>query len=172
LFWSYGLDVNNYYGTKPTPEELESNPGLLTKPNPMCSLFPTEVACNLCTGSIGGGCGDKISKICILSNNLFNQYFFLILWFWWIILLVISVLGLVYRGAQMSMPALSKTVFQSYLTPLGLENKINKLSLRPSDYFLLGRLAINVKGSTMEDVVNELMYVPVSHESNELITTA
>ena len=72
----------------------------------------------------------------------------------------------------MSMPALSKTVFQSYLTPLGLENKINKLSLRPSDYFLLGRLAINVKGSTMEDVVNELMYVPVSHESNELITTA
>jgi len=171
-FWSYGLDVNNYYSTKPTPEELESNPGLLTKPNPMCSLFPTEVACNLCTGSIGGGCGDKISKICILSNNLFNQYFFLILWFWWIILLVISVLGLVYRGAQMSMPALSKTVFQSYLTPLGLENKINKLSLRPSDYFLLGRLAINVKGSTMEDVVNELMYVPVSHESNELITTA
>ena len=171
-FWSYGLDVNNYYSTKPTPEELESNPGLLTKPNPMCSLFPTEVACNLCTGSIGGGCNDKISKICILSNNLFNQYFFLILWFWWIILLVISVLGLVYRGAQMSMPALSKTVFQSYLTPLGLENKINKLSLRPSDYFLLGRLAINVKGSTMEEVLDELMYIPVCEESKELTTTA
>jgi len=170
-FWSYGIAVNNYYGTKPSSTELTSNSGL-NKPNPMCNLFPTEVACNLCTGSIGGGCKDKVSKICILSNNLFNQYFFLILWFWWIILLAISVLGLVYRAAQMSMPALSKAVFQSYLTPLGLENKINRISLRPSDYFLLGRLAINVKGSTMEEVVDELIYTKVSDENMELTTTA
>ena len=72
----------------------------------------------------------------------------------------------------MSMPALSKAVFQSYLTPLGLENKINRISLRPSDYFLLGRLAINVKGSTMDEVVDELFDTKVSDENMELISTA
>ena len=167
-FWSYGLDVNNYYATKPTQEELKSNPDL-DKPNPMCSLFPTEVACNLCTGSIGGGCNDKNSILCILSNNLFNQYFFLILWCWWVFLLFISLLGLIYRAAQMSIPAISKAVFQSYLTPYGLDDKITKLSLRPSDYFLLGRLAINVKGSTMEEILNELIYTKISEE-NEMLT--
>merc|ERR1719470_813132 len=106
----------------------------------MCNLFPTEVACNYCTVAIGGGCNDRNSILCILSNNLFNQYFFLILWFWWVLLLSISILGLVYRAAQMSLPAVSKAVLQSYLTPMGLDQKINKLSLRPSDYFLLGRL--------------------------------
>jgi len=170
-FWRYGIDVNNYYATKLAPKEHEENKGLPKPTNPMCNLFPTEVACNLCTGAITGGCDDK-SKLCILSNNLFNQYFFLILWFWWIILLAISVLGLVYRAAQISMPAISKAVFQSYLTPLGLENKIHNLSLRPSDYFLLGRLAINVKGSTMEEVVDELFDTKVSDENMELTSTA
>eukprot|EP00090_Calanus_glacialis_P011542 TRINITY_DN19927_c0_g1_i1.p1 TRINITY_DN19927_c0_g1~~TRINITY_DN19927_c0_g1_i1.p1 ORF type:complete len:384 (-),score=92.99 TRINITY_DN19927_c0_g1_i1:37-1131(-) len=170
-FWSYGIDVNNYYGSKPTEEALKSNPDL-AKPNPMCNLFPTEVACNLCTGSIGGGCNDKSSILCILSNNLFNQYFFLILWFWWVFLLFISILGLIYRAAQMSIPAVSKAVFQSYLTPYGLDYTVSKLSLRPSDYFLLGRLAINVKGSTMEDVINELLYTKGSEENEILTTTA
>jgi len=170
-FWSYGIDVNNYYGTKPSLAELQSNPGL-EKPNPMCSLFPTVVACNIKTGSISGGAGDKDSLICILSNNLFNQYFFLILWLWWIILLFISALGLIYRAAQMSMPAISKAVLETYLRPLGLENKINKLDhLRPSDYFVLGRLAINLKGSTMEDLMDELTHTRLPEE-NMVLTTA
>eukprot|EP00092_Neocalanus_flemingeri_P034434 GFUD01037443.1.p1 GENE.GFUD01037443.1~~GFUD01037443.1.p1 ORF type:complete len:364 (+),score=108.25 GFUD01037443.1:52-1143(+) len=169
-FWSYGADVNNYYSTKLTQEELKANSGL-EKANPMCNLFPTEVACNLCTGSIGGGCNDKSSFLCILSNNLFNQYFFLILWFWWVFLLFISILGLIYRAAQMSIPSFSKAVFQTYLTPSGMDDAVSKLSLRPADYFLLGRLAINVKGSTMEEVVNELMYTNHSkEEENNLVS--
>ena len=155
-FWSYGLDVNNYYSSKPTPEELVANPDL-EKPNPMCSLFPTEVACNLCTGSIGGGCGDKQSIICILSNNLFNQYFFLILWFWWILLLSISILGVLYRAAQLSIPSFSQSILLLHLTPVGHEYKASKLQLRPGDMFLLGRLTLNVKGSIMEDVLDEIM---------------
>jgi hypothetical protein len=159
-FWSYGVDVNNYYSAQ--------NENVA---NPMCNLFPTEVACNLCTGSIGGGCNDKYSILCILSNNLFNQYFFLILWFWWVFLLSISILGLIYRAAQMSIPSVSKAVFQTYLTPYGLDYSVTKLSLRPSDYFLLGRLAINVKGSTMEEVLNELKYtIATQDEGNHLVT--
>jgi len=149
-FWTYGVDVNNYFSHMKSNSEDK-------KTNPMCNLFPTEVACKYCTGSIGGGCGDKSSIICILSNNLFNQYYFLIIWYWWVGLLSFSLFGFLYRLAQMSVPSFSKTVFLKYLTPFGLDDdKCAKLSLRPSEYFLLGRLAINVKGSTMEAVLTEL----------------
>merc|ERR1719369_433820 len=154
-FWSYGINVSNYFNSV-SNEQLKSNPDL-EQPNPMCNLFPTEVECKYCTGSIGDGCGDKSSIICILSNNLFNQYYFLIIWFWWVGLLSFSLFGFLYRLAQMSVPSFSKTVFLKYLTPFGLDDdKCAKLSLRPSEYFLLGRLAINVKGSTMEAVLTEL----------------
>ena len=155
-FWSYGVDVNNYYGTKQTQDQMKSNPDL-EKPNPMCNLFPTEVACNLCTGSIGGGCNDKQSILCILSNNLFNQYFFLILWCWWIFLLSVSILGLIYRAGQMTIPSLSQTILIFKLSPLGLEYNASKLNLNPADMFMLGRLVNNVKGSVMEGVLDEII---------------
>ena len=143
-FWEYGMAVYHFYS------------GGRAR-NPMCNLFPTEVACNLCTGSIGGGCNDRQSTICILSNNIFNQYFFLILWFWWIILLSFSLLGLVYRFAHISIPSFSKFVLQSvYLCPFGLEGRVQMLPLTCAECFLLCRLALNLKGSTMEKVLKEL----------------
>ena len=159
-FWKYGTDVQHYYNSATKK----------TDANPMCNLFPTEVACNLCTGAIGGGCNDKSSILCILSNNLFNQYFFLILWFWWILLLAISIIGLIYRLAQIFIPSFSKTVLQAvYLAPYGLEQKVTKLSLSSAEYFLLGRLAMNVKGSTMEKVLKELKYsMATKEEGNQL----
>ena len=149
-FSSYGTDVTDYYSSG-------SNKGEGSADNPMCSLFPTVVACSYCTGSIGGGCNDKHNKICILSNNLFNQYFFLILWFWWILLLTISVIGLIYRLAQLFITSFSKMVLQTvYLSPFNLENKVDGLSLSSSECFLLGRLAMNVKGSILKKVIEEL----------------
>jgi len=154
-FLSYGNDVNQYYSMKPSEEDLKFNP-TLDMPNPMCNLFPTEVACNWCTGSIGGGCNDRRSTLCILSNNLFNQYYFLFLWWWWAFLLTISCIGLLYRALQMFIPSFSKFVFQTYLMPYGLELTSDTIYLRSSDYFLLGRLSINVKGSTLDNVLSEL----------------
>jgi len=165
-FWHYGVDVTEYYSNKLTFKELKQNSDLdnfSSSVNPMCGLFPTVVACNTCTGAIGGGC-DLKSILCILSNNLFNQYFFLILWFWWVFLLSISIFGVIYRAAQMSTPSVSKAVLQTYLTPYGLESAVNKLSLRPADYFLLGRLAINVKGSTMGEVLKQLKTTSASND--------
>jgi len=160
-FWRYGADVRNYY----------SSAAKETKANPMCNLFPTEVACNVCTGAIGSGC-DWSSHLCILSNNLFNQYFFLVLWFWWILLLVISVLGLTYRLAQIFINPFSKRVLQAvYLAPYNLEQEINELSLSSSEYFLLGRLAINIKGSTLEKVIEGLKsQVRSQNEATRLIS--
>jgi len=149
-FSRYGINVTDYYSKG-------SNQGEGSFDNPMCNLFPTVVACNYCTGSIGGGCIDKHNKICILSNNLFNQYFFLILWFWWILLLAISVMGLIYRLAMLFINSFSKMVLQNvYLSPLNLEDEVNDLPLSSSECFLLGRLAMNVKGSTMKKVIEEL----------------
>ena len=85
--------------------------------------------------------------------------FFLILWFWWVLLLTISMIGLTYRLAQMFITSFSKSVLKVvYLAPYGLDQKVNMLSLSSAEYFLLGRLAMNVKGSTMEKVIKELRY--------------
>merc|ERR1719411_1955920 len=72
--------------------------------DPLCNLFPTVVSCNVLYGAITGGT-DVNNIICVLSNNLFNQYYFLIIWFWWVALLAVSGLGLVYRLAGMCLPA-------------------------------------------------------------------
>ena len=155
-FWTYGTDVNNYFSNRPTVNELTQNPSLEI-PNPMCGLFPTEVACNFCTGSIGGGCSDRQSILCILSNNIFNQYFFLILWFWWVFLLFLSLLGLLYRAAQFCIPSFGRTVLSFKLSPIGQGHLVTNLDLKMSDYFLLGRLIRNLKGSVAEEVLRELM---------------
>jgi hypothetical protein len=68
MFWSYGKDVSRFFSLS---EELQAN-----TPDPMCNVFPTEVACTVYTGSIGGG-ADTQSHLCILSNNVINQKYFL-----------------------------------------------------------------------------------------------
>jgi hypothetical protein len=82
---TYGLDVQTYSSKLLSFEEKSKNlPGLnLTEPrNPMCSLFPTDISCNVHTGSSAGGT-NKDNILCLLPNNLFYQYYFLILWWWW-----------------------------------------------------------------------------------------
>merc|ERR1711879_164123 len=86
--------------------------------NPMCNLFPTEVSCTVNTGGINGGV-DKTNVLCLLSNNLFNQYYFLVLWVWWVILLGLSGAGFVYRVAQIFSKDVSKIVLIYKLSPLG-----------------------------------------------------
>ena len=78
--------------------------------DPMCELFPTEVACYIKVGATTGGI-DRSNYLCILSNNLFNQKYFLILWLWWVLLICVSVLGLVYRLARITIPDFSRSDF-------------------------------------------------------------
>jgi len=161
-FFSYGSRFNDWSVNK---AEYEANlsMNLTTKAerpiNPMCALFPTEVACEVCTGAVSGGC-DTSNIICILSNNLFNQYYFLILWFWWVFLLGLSCLGLVYRMAQLTVGGLGRAVLRSYLTASGSEEVVDQMSyntLSPELCFLLGRMAINMKGSRMSEVMEEIL---------------
>ena len=101
-FFPYGLqviDYISYYG--------QSGSGNLPLHDPMCELFPTEVACNINIGSTTGAM-DRTNFLCILGNNLFNQKYFFVLWLWWVTLLSISLLGLVYRWARIMVPSFSR----------------------------------------------------------------
>merc|ERR1711923_312839 len=108
-FFSYGYNFSNF------------NPADADEVNPMCNLFPTLVSCNVIAGGITGD-ADRSNILCLLSNNLFNQYYFLILWFWWVVLLVISGLGLVYRPTQFLSRDFSKTVFTFKMEPYGQDH--------------------------------------------------
>ena len=101
----YGFDVQAHrsYVQKVSDGVPElKNPG-----NPMCSLFPTEISCNVSSGAISGGPNlDNI--LCLLPNNMFYQYYFLILWWWWVILIFITCLTIVYRLVQIVLPQVGR----------------------------------------------------------------
>jgi len=150
-FWSYGIRVNGYY----------SGVGSEKPVNPMCNVFPTVVDCTVRTGGITGSSDGK-SHICLLSNNLFNQWYFLALWVWWVVLLVVSCLGLLYRLAELCVPAVSRAALQLHLQAHCVS--VEKLHFdKSSDYFLMGRIATNVKGSLVGALVRELPNVLRGH---------
>jgi len=108
-FFPYGEKVLNY-------DERELN-----QVNPMCNLFPTELSCTVESGGINGGT-DSTNVLCLLSNNLFNQYYFI-----------------------------------NKMVPFGQAKNAENLSeLTQADYFLLGRICQNLKGSQIEELFKEL----------------
>jgi len=153
-FWKYGTNVLNH---NTTTKEV----------NPMCNMFPTEVSCTVRKGGVDGNVDIK-NYLCILSNNLFNQYYFLILWFWWVSLMAISAGGFVYRLAQILSSAVSEQIF-IFKTKLYVENlNVENLKYSQGEYFLLGRICQNLEENQIEKLMKEL------HQSENLttITTA
>jgi len=141
-FWSYGSKVIVHMN-----DEKESNP--------MCTVFPTEVSCDVSYGASTGDT-DNDNIICILSNNAFNQYYFFVLWIWWTALLVVSILTFIYSLIKLSVPQVSTQNFMRVLSLHGVDytNQLNGLS--NYDFYLLGRIASNLKGSEIEAWVNEV----------------
>merc|ERR1719266_3073026 len=124
--------------------------------NPLCNLFPSVVSCKVLTGGASGN-PDEDSILCLLSNNVFNQYYFLIVWYWWVTLLTVSALGLVYRLAEILSQDVSKWVFVCKMEPLGHDRAAARLvELSSADFFLLGRICQNLKGSQIGNVLQEL----------------
>ena len=115
------------------------------------------VSCTLLTGGATGN-PDRTNILCLLSNNLFNQYYFLIVWYWWVALLSVSALGLVYRLAGILSPDVSKWVFVCKMEPYGQDRAAGRLEkLTSADYFLLGRICQNLKkGSLIQEVLQEV----------------
>eukprot|EP00092_Neocalanus_flemingeri_P014996 GFUD01016195.1.p1 GENE.GFUD01016195.1~~GFUD01016195.1.p1 ORF type:complete len:414 (+),score=107.14 GFUD01016195.1:236-1477(+) len=151
MFWSYGKDAS-WFLSLPENEQKDNI-------DPMCNVFPTEVNCNERTGAIGGG-KDVGSHLCILSNNVINQKYFLVLWWWWVFLITLSMLGLVYRLGQISMPAISCWLLKMRLDQAAL-SQIDPtywklINLSTSDLFILSRMASSLDKEVITKVLTEL----------------
>jgi len=146
-FWGYGQEVLNYIWS---PKHLGPDGKYLTH-DPMCELFPTEVACYIRIGATTGAI-DRNNYLCILSNNLFNQKYFLVLWIWWLGLGVLSIIGLLYRMARVMVPELSRQLLMRHVKAWSLEN----LELNSADCFVLDMLAANIPHHVMDQVLLEI----------------
>merc|ERR1711953_216925 len=146
-FMDYGSKYSAYTSSENKADDV----------NPLCNLFPSVVSCTLLIGGATGN-PDQTSILCLLSNNLFNQYYFLIVWYWWVALLSVSALGLVYRLAGIISPDVSKWVFVCKMEPHGQDRTAGRLEkLTSADYFLLGRICQNLKkGSLIQEVLREV----------------
>jgi hypothetical protein len=79
--------------------------------DPMCSAFPTLTNCEVKFGGVGKGSVDKISTLCILSQNIINQKLYVAIWFWMVILVIACIINTIYRVGIISVPALRKQEF-------------------------------------------------------------
>jgi len=146
-FWGYGQEVLHYIWSV---KHVGPDGKYLTH-DPMCELFPTEVACYIRIGATTGAI-DRSNYLCILSNNLFNQKYFLALWLWWFALIGISTLGLIYRAARIMIPDLSRSILMRKVTVWSLQN----LDLSGADCFMLHMLADNMPHPVMDQVLVEI----------------
>lgn len=146
-FWNYGLLVIDYVSNYGGPKGRAMH-------DPMCELFPTEVACNINIGSTTGAL-DRTNFLCILGNNLFNQKYFFVLWLWWIFLLFVSLLGLLYRWARIALPGLSRYLLARKVHGRQLDN----LNLGSADCFVLEMVVDNMKQNPvqLDQMLDELV---------------
>ena len=153
-FWDYGSKVHEFYSTS------EDDRVSYALTNPMCNVFPTEVSCLITSAGINGELEHK-NHLCMLSNNMFNQYYFLILWIWWVFLFSLSIVCLIFRLMQFMVPAFSAAVFRSHLSQYNLQfwaSDLEYLKLKQWDYFLLIHIINNLKkGSSVGDLLQEMI---------------
>jgi len=146
-FFGYGQEVLNYiWSVKHIGPD-----GKYLSHDPMCELFPTEVACYIRIGATTGAI-DRSNYLCILNNNIFNQKYFLVLWLWWFFLIAVSTIGLVYRFARIMIPDLSRSVLMRKVRAWRLEN----LELSGADCFVLDLLGDNLGHPIMDQVLGEI----------------
>jgi len=155
-FSDYGDKAKEYFAFEYDPVNAPSDYG---PRNPLCHLFPTEVSCSVHLGAITGKT-DVTNTLCLLSINVFNQYFFLILWWWWVILISFSCLGLLYRISQIAIGAIGKRRLSLVLNMLAVgeksQLKVENMNLSPTQVFLLTRLVFNLKGSEVTTLIEAI----------------
>jgi len=130
-FMNYGMEVIEYVTYYGRSHRMH---------DPMCELFPTEVACNINVGSLTGAM-DRTNFLCILGNNLFNQKYFFILWLWWIFLMLITLVGVLYRWSRIAMPGLSRYLLSRKVHG----NYLDRLQLTSGECFVLEFVIDNLK---------------------------
>merc|ERR1712179_742086 len=142
-FGDYGTKAREYL-TFTYDKELVDDLG---PHNPMCNVFPTEVSCSVASVAATGGV-NLDNTLCLLSNNVFNQYYFLIVWWWWVALFAVSALGLVYRVAQLAINKL----------PINEDTKrqLKDSQLNSRQVFFLSRLVDSLGTTQVERLLEDM----------------
>merc|ERR1711860_7296 len=159
-FWNYGTELFKFYSD--TEEDRLNKVSLQGElVNPMCNVFPTEVSCNVYFGALQGEIQIE-NKLCMLSNNIFNQYYFFVLWFWWVILLTLSLVFLVYRLIFLMVPSFPVFVLKNSLSGKGykLDNQDGKYFFQKQkqwDAFLLMQVTGNLNSRNTKHLLDEMI---------------
>jgi len=160
-FLNYGTEVLKFYSaTEKDRLDQKSLEGELMV-NPMCNVFPTEVSCNVNTGAITPGETNVDNILCMLSNNIFNQYYFFVLWFWWVILLTVSLAFLVYRLIYLMVPSFPVVKLKNSLSHQGFKLDKDSTSFFQDqtqwDAFLLKRVIGNLNRRNVKHLLDEMI---------------
>jgi len=167
-FLNYGTEVLEFYSaTEEDRDNKKSLEGELV--NPMCNVFPTEVSCNVNTGGIQGGT-QVTNKLCMLSNNIFNQYYFFVLWFWWVILLTLSLVFLVYRLIYLTVSSFPVVLLKNSLSHQGFKLDQDNTDFfqkqKQWDAFLLMRVIGNLKRRNVKHLLDEMINQEIRNTSH------
>lgn len=78
------------------PEERNKN----FNHDPMCEVFPKQVACYYSRYGLGGG-RDSRSGVCILGLNMINDKVFLLIWVWQYMIILAGLIRVCTRSSQL-----------------------------------------------------------------------
>jgi len=151
----YGFKVINYYNQSPI--ERKAAEGLH---NPMCDLFPTVVSCDMKTVGASGQ-PETFNGLCVLSQNIINQWIFLVLYFWYVLLFTLSAFYILYRISTIALPQLRILVLKVRINerPWGQQRTPVSVVLRQcdiGDWFLLEQIGQNVNSVFFREFLKQL----------------
>ena len=185
-FSGYGMDAIKYSTGAGVKTEWQGKSRTYQEIlNPMCTVFPTIVNCPPKIPSASQGAIDSKSILCILSQNLVNQYIYMILWWWFMVLFLSNGLMVIYRivtivnvgnARNTVVRYLMKTTSNVHPTMMATEESEEfRNNLQIGEWFLLSRIGKNCKPhffrSFLEYVMNlrkaENNGIPSQNQNND-----
>jgi len=151
----FGLEVVEYYSWSFRDRQ---NRDLMLR-NPLCSVFPTEVSCNI--PNIGAAGNEQAHNgLCVLTQNIINEKIYLFLWFWFMFLFTVSIFFVFYRICTLFFPQLRfmllfKTVRHKYDEDIRkcLDYVLAKAQI--GDWFVLYQLSKNCNPYFFREFIKE-----------------
>jgi len=152
----FGLEVVEYYSWSFRDRQ---NRDLMLR-NPLCSVFPTEVSCNI--PNVGAAGNEQAHNgLCVLTQNIINEKIYLFLWFWFMFLFTVTIFYSFYRACtiffeQLRFYLIFKTVRHKYDEDIRkcLEYVLAKAQI--GDWFVLYQLSKNCNPYFFREFVKEL----------------
>merc|ERR1719167_1150898 len=126
----------------------------------MCSVFPTEVSCNI--PNIGAAGGEQTHNgLCVLTQNIINEKMYFIFWFWYALLGVISCFAIIWRiltivSSDIRFALIYKTIRHQF--DADLRNHLQSIldQGQIGDWFVLYQLSKNSNYYFYREFIREL----------------